>query len=326
VGLITLTPLRKKAADVNVSNSVSAIDALLINRRFVGLITSFTAGDWVYGQTGGILTNDTVILQNSDALKGLLALKTGDINGSFTPGVASKQTPDIRIHEEGEILVSELQTFELPVYPQQGLQLGAMSVVLFYPESYMEVMDIKSELENFVYNIDRGEIRIAWSSLSPEIFSHERPMFHIRGRLYPGTPNDASFVIEPGIECELNNINGDVLSPQTLNIPKLSKTGSGSAFVIPNEKAFQLGQNYPNPFTKESLIPYYVPETSSVRITLMNLLGEEIAVLYEGQQLQGINYINVDGSKLAPGLYLYRLEAHNDHLTFDKSMTLVVNP
>jgi len=124
VGLITLTPLRKKAADVNVSNSVSAIDALLINRRFVGLITSFTSGDWVYGQTGGILTNDTVILQNSDALKGLLALKTGDINGSFTPGVASKQTPDIRIHEEGEILFSELQTFEFPVYPTHGLPIG----------------------------------------------------------------------------------------------------------------------------------------------------------------------------------------------------------
>jgi hypothetical protein len=325
VGLITLTPLRKKAADVNVSNTVSAIDALLINRRFAGLITSFAAGDWVFGQTGGILTNDTVILQNTDATKGLLALKTGDINGSLNPGVASKLKPDVAIHPQGRLVREDLQSFDLPVFPEEAIQLGAMSMVLYYPETYLEVTDLHSNLENFVYGIDRGEIRIAWCSLQGETFDKERPLFHIRGRIKQGTPADVTLAFEPGLECELNDRNGAAIPPSVLFMPELVLAGSMNSFVVPNPEEFYLGANYPNPFTHITELPYYLPEQSQVRISVMNLLGEEIALVYEGLQARGTYRLSLDASNIAPGIYLYRMTATTGNRAFDKSRNLVIS-
>ncbi len=75
-GLITLAGLSLVAADVNLSNNINAIDALLIQKRFVGLSASFEAGDWIFEQPQISISGNTNLTIN---IKGVCV---GDLNNS----------------------------------------------------------------------------------------------------------------------------------------------------------------------------------------------------------------------------------------------------
>jgi len=78
---------------------------------------------------------------------------------------------------------------------------------------------------------------------------------------------------------------------------------------------YNLGPNYPNPFNPGTLIRYSLPEAGSVRLVVYDILGQEVSVLAEGFTAAGRHTAWFDGSGLASGIYLYRLEAGGRSLT-----------
>jgi serine protease AprX len=81
--------------------------------------------------------------------------------------------------------------------------------------------------------------------------------------------------------------------------------------VVGTPQDFYLSQNYPNPFNPSTKLEFQTPVQSDVVITLNNILGEEIAVLYSGVTLPGKHDLTIDGSHLSSGLYLVRMKAEN---------------
>jgi len=77
--------------------------------------------------------------------------------------------------------------------------------------------------------------------------------------------------------------------------------------VIPTK--IILFQNYPNPFNPSTTIAFDLPKTSKVTLKIFNVLGEEIATLVSDRLSGGSYTYDWDGSKLASGVYLYRLQA-----------------
>jgi hypothetical protein len=74
---------------------------------------------------------------------------------------------------------------------------------------------------------------------------------------------------------------------------------------------FSLSQNYPNPFNPSTQIKYSVPLSGFVSLKVYNLLGEEVATLFEGVRNIGNYTATFDGTKLASGVYVYQLHANN---------------
>ncbi len=74
-------------------------------------------------------------------------------------------------------------------------------------------------------------------------------------------------------------------------------------------KEFQLSQNYPNPFNPTTTISYSVPKTSFVTLKVYDVLGRELETLVKGERSQGNYKIIFNASRLASGMYIYRMQA-----------------
>lgn len=93
--------------------------------------------------------------------------------------------------------------------------------------------------------------------------------------------------------------------------PKLTKT------EIPKKSL--LGQNYPNPFSKGTYIPFSLSRRVKVKIQLYNIQGQLIKTFDLGYKEAGLyidkgksvywNGINESGKKVANGVYIYKIEA-----------------
>jgi hypothetical protein len=95
-----------------------------------------------------------------------------------------------------------------------------------------------------------------------------------------------------------NRMSGSTILDQPMLINGL-KAGSG----------FSLGQNYPNPFNGHTVITYEVPAQTMVRISIFDVYGRLIRVAQEGMTMPGRHMIQADLSRLAKGIYYYRMEA-----------------
>ena len=72
---------------------------------------------------------------------------------------------------------------------------------------------------------------------------------------------------------------------------------------------FALEQNYPNPFNPSTTIKYELPKSSGVRLSVHDMLGQEISVLVNEMKEAGIHEVKFDASRLSSAVYFYRLQA-----------------
>jgi serine protease AprX len=84
----------------------------------------------------------------------------------------------------------------------------------------------------------------------------------------------------------------------------LTDTNLGS---IPED--FYILQNYPNPFNPSTKIRFAVPEKSNVKLTLYDVLGRELSVIFDDEVNPGVKEIEFDGSNLTSGVYLVRMSS-----------------
>ncbi|GEM_PF-2222053 len=73
-------------------------------------------------------------------------------------------------------------------------------------------------------------------------------------------------------------------------------------------QSYSLAQNFPNPFNPSTEIRYGLPDNSLVQIRILNVLGQEVARLVDGEQTAGFHMI-MWRPDVGSGLYFYELRA-----------------
>ena len=94
-------------------------------------------------------------------------------------------------------------------------------------------------------------------------------------------------------------------------INKYLPDGLVSVNNISNEipEKYSLSQNYPNPFNPKTVISYELQVTGNAKLTVYDVLGNEVAVLVNKKQNAGTYSVDFDGSNFSSGVYFYKLNA-----------------
>jgi len=90
---------------------------------------------------------------------------------------------------------------------------------------------------------------------------------------------------------------------------------------VKHPRKYHLYSNFPNPFNPSTTITYTIGETSNVKLSVYNSLGQEVAVLVQGTKNKGTHRIRFNAANLSSGVYYYKIETGN--FTKTKKMLLI---
>ena len=131
----------------------------------------------------------------------------------------------------------------------------------------------------------------------------------------------AGFVEGHGTTTEVQNytFRVDELSPGTYTFRLHQVDFDGQTEYSPEVEAtvevpdgYMLAAPYPNPFNPEAVVEFAVADSRPVRIELFNVLGQQVAVLFDGIPEAGqTQRVRIDGRRLPSGAYLVRLIGEN---------------
>ncbi|MCF8431552.1 MAG: T9SS type A sorting domain-containing protein, partial [Melioribacteraceae bacterium] len=233
----------------------------------------------------------------------------GDIRGSDYPrGVdASNRTGgsiDIGAYEyqyENDPLPVELATFTASV--------SANLVSLKWQTA--------TELNNYGFEIQRSKFTefIQVNDASTSSASGWENIGFVEGHGTTNSPQSYSFVDTKTFEvfANLKGFNGAI----QYRLKQIDFDGKYEysdvvevTFGTPDN--FELMQNYPNPFNPSTTIKFNIPVTTDYQsaqttLRIFNVLGEQVAELLNAQLEPGLHIIEFDASRLASGIYFYKL-------------------
>jgi hypothetical protein len=306
INLNPLTGLRATGADVNLSNTVSSVDALLILRRTLGMDTAFTRGNWVFEQP-------TVQITNSNLVRNFHGLATGDVNGSYLPAVL-RQVPVVEITPKGWIS-GTAGTTAIPLTAGEHIHMGAMTLFFELPDPGIVIKSVSSPLPGLMYHIHQGRLKIVWSDEEGFIF-HPGDLVLTIYTASDGQPMDP-FWLKPTLSSEIADIAAVVLEPVVLHAPNTANEYAGITSEL-------LAYNQPNPFTDKTQIVIHIPTEGQLLIEVFDMLGKRIRVIEDAHVEEGIRRYDFNRGDLPAGVYHYRLTLETTQQAHHLNQSMVI--
>ena len=179
------------------------------------------------------------------------------------------------------------------------------------------------ELVSFAGNASDGKVNLVWQTATEvndygfevqrtiknsklEIQNWEKIGF-VKGSGNSNSPVSYSFI-------DNNPVNGNSSEQAEYRLKMIDNNGGYKyssivevSFTEPIK--FDLSQNYPNPFNPTTTIQYSIPNAEHVTLKVYDELGREIKTFVDNEQQAGKYSVNFDASKIASGIYFYRLQA-----------------
>lgn len=193
------------------------------------------------------------------------------------------------------------------MYIKPGIRLQIGDEVAAFSNGKM-VGSVTIESENPYRNdlaifstLDEGKGFEAGEDIELRVWKHET-----------GQETQASFSMSnPYGDAYTNMVypNGD----GNYSVAKVHSQATGTEELLVGEAL----NSYPNPFSDDVYIEFSLNSKANINLSIYNAYGQKVATLTDAELGAGSHKVELDGSNLAKGVYIYRLEVEkeNRHLS-----------
>jgi uncharacterized repeat protein (TIGR01451 family) len=317
------------AADANNSKTITVQDIILIRKLILTLEDNFpTNTSWRFVPATyefPVPTNpwfeDFPEVINVNDLSGQLmgqdfvAIKIGDINSSALTTFAAIEERDIKglyeiITNDIELKVGE--EYEVQLRADQLTQIQGWQGTLLFDASVLEFKDINYGAIQpghvGLRHVADGAITMSWNDPA--------------GTNGSGVDQLTSLIFKAKQNARLSQVLG--IGSRYTRAEAYNTKGEllnlGLQFRNQVEEPYALYQNMPNPFSKSTVIGFYLPEASNADLIIQSVDGKVIKRI-EAEYAKGYHQVLLDASELSRGVMFYTLTTGNFSAT--RKMILV---
>ena len=296
------SPFKLLAADINNSNSISAVDLVELRRLILGITPDLPEQDWKFADSGydfaqlsHWLYNDHIMVGSTAPMgndHNFICMKVGDVSGNAFAALANiagaRSIKQLEVSSQSKDDITRY-TFSAPSMDEiVGLQLSLDVAGL----DIVSVGSAQQIITSENYVIKDGVLRFSWSSATDILSGHDG-LIYIDVRTSVNANQTISLAKNKAMISEI--ISSDLVSNDIV----LEQVDQRF------EASLQLLQNTPNPFTDETKISFSIPESGEVEFVVTNLNGKQI---YRSTNLynKGTNTITLSSDELGQsGIYYY---------------------
>ena len=113
------------------------------------------------------------------------------------------------------------------------------------------------------------------------------------------------------MRAKSDSVFSDYSNIDSVSVSIVNSVSSGKMSL----STFSLAQNYPNPFNPTTTITFTLAQDGMTTLKIFDILGREVATLVNEELKAGmLHQATFDASKVASGIYFYRLESGNNLL------------
>ena len=209
---------------------------------------------------------------------------------------------------DGDRITFMAKNTALPVEISSFSGIATNEGILLQWETATEVNNFGFEIECTNDNISwevKGFVNGSGTTNSPESYSFndsELPNTDEVSYRLKQIDNEGTFTYSKTITIDLTNIT----SVEEEGLPK----------------EYSLSQNYPNPFNPSTTIKFGLPESGFVDLRVYNMLGQEIASLFNEELSAGYHEASFENNDIASGIYFYKIDVQGKYHSI-KKMVLV---
>lgn len=304
------------AADVNRSRTINTLDLIRLRKLVLSVDTEFRnntswrfvpkdykfpspENPWVENFPEVISVNDLSIPQLETDF---VAIKIGDLNGSAKPNNLFISERNIAGRFTIELEDRQLKTGEeyRVHFTTRNANVQGYQFTLNFDRQALELIDLEEGLakeENFGMRfVEEGVLTTSWNGKAEDSFHLFTLVFRAKqnARLRDLIRLNSQYTRAEayGAADELLDVDLQFQSPDNKNL----------------QDSCYLDQNTPNPFVSQTLIGFYLPQSTEISLKISDFNGRTLKLIRD-EYAKGYHQISLNSDDfLAPGVFYYTLE------------------
>lgn len=348
-GVPNYSPHFFAVADMNNSNSLSAVDALVLQNRSINTpgyhplpggrhnfqlsgarLTAHAAKQYPqappvvftpYGEYAAQSNSTSVYYEallpvSEDGLNVFNVYYTaaGDLNASYQIGTTLRSKVGMTTSET--LGTSVGQEVKIPVYATHDLNTAAVSLQFTYNTDLFT----PTSVEGFeLYTIENGRINISWFDQQARVYAAGDPLCYVIGTVNSRL-HGAETLLAVGGATEFANANAEIIDGVQLATAALATEN-----LSPETTELQ-SVVYPNPFGLQAQIQVWLPEAGKSQLLVFNQFGQKIYQTDEATHVEGSFNFNLDRKMFpAAGIYFYKVVHYGSAQSYLSTGRMVIS-
>ena len=314
------SPYKIIAADVNRSNTVTAVDLIEIRKLILGIYSDWqTTEPWVFIPDSHIFADnenpwnfpETLVYNNlmiSDDQANFFGVKMGDVTGNaivnFANETIENRSGQAFRMEANNIDFNAGQDLRIAFNAKEDGNIDGLQFTVEFDASalsydgYDKGIFALADYNLGLQNAHEGIITVSYDEIKGVAINNGIELFALNFKTKSDDKVENVLSVNSAVtNAEAYTTDGEIQDVILHTAGSLVQNGS-----------FELFQNQPNPFNNSTEIGFFLPEAGEATLEVMSADGKVIFT-EAGSFAKGVNSISFDATNLEnKGILLYRLE------------------